>query len=82
MDKKIILAHEIPRGEISKNWTADDASKWFDKISEPFPEALLSVSDSFGKNGPKTTPFREWILFFRFRFDNFFSKIATDLVDY
>ena len=55
---------------------------WFDKISEPFPGALLTVSDFFGKTGPKTTPFREWILYFRFRFDNFFLKIATDVVDY
>ena len=26
-DTSVFLAHEIPRGEISKNWTADDASK-------------------------------------------------------
>ena len=55
---------------------------WFDIISEAFSRALLTVSDFFGKNGPKTTPFREWILYFRFRFDNFFLKIATDVVDY
>ena len=55
---------------------------WFDKISEPFPGSLLTVSDFFGKTGPKPTPFREWILYFRFRFDNFFLKIATDVVDY
>ena len=55
---------------------------WFDIISETFSRALLTVSDSFGKNWPKTTPFREWILFFRFRFDNFSSKIATSVVDY
>ena len=55
---------------------------WIDIISETFPGALLTVADSFEKIGPQTIPFRKGFLFFRSRFDNFFSNLSIYTVKY
>ena len=58
------------------------ALREFAELGDTKSEHLLTVLDSSRKNGPKTVPFRKLISFFRLRFDNFFSKITTNIVNY